>query len=308
MRRIFRWFLVLALFPVVFFLVALALHPYLSQTGPTDADVAVVEGWIPAGLMPAVKKEIERRGYRKIYTTGTIRPFSYWLKEHDAITVELPEPMEGGVRIVAAGLPGARLLVIADEDTVMVRQVTGDIATYWAHPARPVRTLLLRPFQSSAPGDAVVIYLHDLAVGGQDVHEFLRSIKIELGDGRIENGRPTFAHHAAYLLQELGIAPERITPVPADAAIGQRTAGNAQAFAIKARADGVKAFDVISMGVHARRSRNVFQRACGDDVVVGVISLPDPQAPPDRWWRKRIGWIRLLKELVGLPVAGLAGG
>jgi hypothetical protein len=305
MRRLLRWLLVLALLPVMFFLIALALHPYLSVTEPSGADVAVVEGWIPADMMPAVKDEIERRGYRKIYTTGTIRPFSYWLKEHDAIVVELPDPIEGGVRIVAAGLPGARLLVMADGDTVLVRQVTGDIATYWAQPIRPVRRLQLAPFESAAPDDANVIYLHDLAVGGQGVHQFHRSIMIEHGDGRSTNGQPTFAHHAAHTLHELGIPAERITPVPAEAAIGQRTASNAQAFAIKARADGVISIDVISMGVHARRSRKAFVDSLGEDVAVGVISLTDPAAPPDGWWRRPIGWVRLLKEMAGLPMAEL---
>ncbi len=308
MRRAFRWLLGLALLPVMFFVIALALHPYLSVTETSGADVAVVEGWIPADMMPSVKAEIDRRGYRKIYTTGTIRPFSYWLKEHDAIVVELPRPMEGGVRIVAAGLPGSQLLVLADGDTMLIRAVTGDIATYWVQLTSPAQVLRLQPYLSSAPDDADVIYLHDLAVGGEGVHEIHRSITLEYGDGKAEPGRPTFAHHAAKKLQELGIPAERLTAVPAEAAIGNRTAGNAQAFAIMARAHGVTAVDVISMGVHARRSRKAFQDAVGDAINVGVISLPDPNAPPESWWRTLIGWVRLLKEMAGLPIAELGAG
>ncbi len=304
-RMVLRWTSLVLLLPIIFFGVALALHPYFSITDPCGADMAVVEGWIPPEMMPQVKEEIERRGYTRIYTTGTIRPFSYWLKEHDAITIELPEAMDGGIRLVAAGLPGARLLVLADGDTVMLREVSGDIATYWVHPARPVRMLKLLPFKSAAPDGGDVIFLKELAVRGVDVHDTHRSIMIEHGDGIVRPGWPTYAHDAAMRLRELGLDQQEIIPVPAVATDRGRTWGNAEAFAEKAKADGVARVDVISMGVHARRSRKVFQQAAGDAVEVGVISLVDPDAPPDRWWRKRLGWIRLLKEMAGLPAARL---
>lgn len=302
-RKMLRWLLLLALLPIILFLLALALHPYLSVTEPSGSDVAVVEGWIPPDLMPMVKEEIERRGYKTIYTTGTIRPFSYWMKEHGSITVELPRPMEGEVKIVAAGLPGAQLLVLADEDTMMVRSITGDIAAYWVQLQRPTQRLKLQPINTAAPDGADVIFVKELAVHGENAHRLHRSIVIENGNGNVRSGSPTYAHFAAHALEELGLPARQIIPVPAEAGVGKRTAGNAQAFAIVARADGVDAVDVISMGVHARRSRKVYQNALGDDVEVGVVSLPDPDAQPGNWWHGPIGWVRLLKELVGLPVA-----
>jgi hypothetical protein len=308
MRRLFRGLLALVLLPVAFVLLAFALHPYFSVNAPSGAAVAVVEGWIPPDLMPQVKQEIEQRGYSTVYTTGTIRPFSYWLKEHDAITVELPEPMEGGVRLVAAGLPGAQLLLLADADTLMVRQVTGTIATYLAQLTRPVRTLRLLPLRSAAPPGADVLFVKELAVRGVAVHGLHRSILIQHGDSTSEPGWPTYAHHAARRLRELGLVHQQIIPVPAVATELGRTWGNAEAFAGKAQADGVTTVDVISMGVHARRSRTVFQKAAGGSVRVGVIALPDPEAPPESWWRTRIGWIRLFKEMAGLPMARLVEG
>src|SRR5687767_1864092 len=76
--RRWRWLLIAFIFPFVILISAVFIHPYLSITEPSGSKVAVVEGWIPKEMLPTVQAEILKRGYQKIYTTGTIRPFSYW--------------------------------------------------------------------------------------------------------------------------------------------------------------------------------------------------------------------------------------
>src|SRR5205823_2822507 len=43
--------------------------------------------------------------------------------------------------------------------------------------------------------------------------------------------------------------------------------------------------DVVTVGPHARRSRLLYEKAFGDAVNVGVISIADRRFHPDRWWR-----------------------
>ncbi len=298
-RRLLLWF---SLIPLLLFITGLLLHPYLSVTDPTGAGVAVVEGWIPPELMPQVKAEIERRGYERIYTTGTIRPFAYWLRKDRSITVALPKKMEGGVRIVTAGLPGVHLIVMIDGDTAMVRPVKGDTTSYWLQPDRPFSTIRIASIANGAASDVDVLFTKDLFIRGSNVHSLASAIWIEDAGGNRRPGSPTYAHHAAEILSS-GPNGREVTPVPAMVIERGRTRANAEAFAKKAIEDEITSVDIISMGVHARRSRRMYQSALGEQVQVGVISIPDPEALRGSWWRTPLGWSRLLKEMVGMPIA-----
>ena len=97
--------------------------------------------------------------------------------------------------------------------------------------------------------------------------------------------------------------PDRIIDVPAYGYPRSRTWGNAHAFAIQAHTDSITAFDIATVGVHARRSRDLFQLACGPDVRVGVIPLPDPYCTKANWWKSFRGRYTMLKEVIGAPEA-----
>jgi hypothetical protein len=60
---------------------------------------------------------------------------------------------------------------------------------------------------------------------------------------------------------------------------------------------------VATTGVHARRSRNLFQLACGPGVKVGVVALADPWCTRGNWWKSYRGWATVLKEVIGVPEA-----
>ncbi len=45
-------------------------HPFLALTDPVDADVLVVEGWLPDYALEGVVKEFHSRPYRCLITTG----------------------------------------------------------------------------------------------------------------------------------------------------------------------------------------------------------------------------------------------
>ncbi|HEX3716459.1 MAG TPA: ElyC/SanA/YdcF family protein [Verrucomicrobiae bacterium] len=62
-----------------------------------------------------------------------------------------------------------------------------------------------------------------------------------------------------------------------------------------------KAVNVVTLDVHARRSRMLFERAFGDDVVVGSIAVNDWDYDTRHWWRSSEG----LKEVVSESAAYL---
>ena len=73
--RVLVWSTIVALLLTAVF----GTYPFLATTAPSGASAVAVEGWIPDEVMPEVKAEIDRRGYSTVYTTGTIRPFSYYV-------------------------------------------------------------------------------------------------------------------------------------------------------------------------------------------------------------------------------------
>jgi hypothetical protein len=59
---------------------------------------------------------------------------------------------------------------------------------------------------------------------------------------------------------------------------------------------GFRRINLLSLGVHARRSRYLFQKALGDQYAVGVIGLDPFEYDRHRWWRSSEGFKRVIDE------------
>ncbi len=64
---------------------------------------------------------------------------------------------------------------------------------------------------------------------------------------------------------------------------------------------GVKRLNVLTRGVHARRSRLLFKKAFGNEVEIGIIAVPDSAYDASHWWRYSEG----VKEIVSEGAAYL---
>lgn len=115
----------------------------------------------------------------------------------------------------------------------------------------------------------------------------------------------SFAELAAATLAQLGVGPDSLVAVPAPRMRVNRTSSSAVAFAawLKQAHPGVNAVNVITLGVHARRTRLLFQRAVGDAVRVGVLSVEDENFDPLMWWTSSSGFQSVLEEVVGYGYA-----
>ncbi len=298
----------LILLGTLLFLLALGFgaYPYLAVTAPVGANAVAVEGWIPDAMMPAVKAEIDQRGYSTVYTTGTIRPFSYYLKNGEAIDVVLSAPVRGEVRMNVSGIGGAGFMLIAGSDTLINQKVTGEPHRYSTHLPQAVDHLRLVSFNTSLPpAELDNIFVKYLRISWINVHEISRSIEFVRVDSTRSPAWPTYAHASAAYLERLGIGSEKIIIAPATDPTVSRTLANAQGFALRAKEQGLNKVDVLSLGVHARRSRKMYRKACGGTMEVGVIALRDPEAPPGEWWKSVRGWFKVAKELAGVPVSSL---
>jgi hypothetical protein len=106
----------------------------------------------------------------------------------------------------------------------------------------------------------------------------------------------TYASVAAGRLAAFGIPRERIRLVPASGVKLDRTFASAAALKKHLEEAGTlpAALNIMTDGVHSRRSRLLFEKAFGGDVAIGVLSTPNEEFDADRWWTTSEG----LKEVI----------
>lgn len=296
-RRFLAW---LAAGPVAVLLALLAFaHPHLAITDPVNADVLVVEGWMEEPHLSEVARLVDSVGYARIYTTGTVRPFTYYLKAGGSIVVRFKQPQRGRILINVSGVPGAAFRVEANGAKVMERRVEPVPARFLSDVEVTADSLVITSFHDGiGASTGNNIFIKYMRIGGESIHHVQDTTVIVHRDGSREPGWPTFAAKCAAQLNALGVHPAPIA-VPAPGRPDSRTWANASHFAVRAKADSIGAFDVVTVGVHARRTRALFQRACVPGTRVGVIALDDAACPRRGWWRMRSGWILMVKELFG---------
>jgi uncharacterized SAM-binding protein YcdF (DUF218 family) len=65
----------------------------------------------------------------------------------------------------------------------------------------------------------------------------------------------------------------------------------------------IHSINLLTEDAHGRRSRLLFRMAFGDDVKVGIISVPNPDYDPARWWRYSEGVRQVLSESIAYVYA-----
>lgn len=120
-------------------------------------------------------------------------------------------------------------------------------------------------------------------------------------DAPVSCGPGTYAERAGERMRELGIVEPALAVVPSPPVTRDRTYQSALAVRawLEARRPPVSALDVASHGPHSRRSRATYQKALGDGVEVGVISVEPSEYALSRWWESSAGVNDLLAETTG---------
>lgn len=287
---------------VVLIAITLQAFSFMAITETSGAKVLVVEGWMDPAPMREAAELILDSGYTQVYTTGTIRPFAHYLAPDEGITVELHNAFQGELQLNVSGNTGGGFLLLAGTDTLMSQSVTSRPQLYSNRVRHAVDRIRLVAWRVTMEPGTPEIYVASLALNGTNVNFLQKRSWFTFPDAVAQPGWPTYAQSARSELMQLGVPGDRITAVPAYGRPRSRSWGNAYAFGNQAREDGITTFDVATVGVHARRSRDLFRTAC-PEANVGVIALVDPYCTKGNWWRSFRGWATMLKEVVGAPEA-----
>lgn len=128
-----------------------------------------------------------------------------------------------------------------------------------------------------------------------------------LAQGSLLSEYRTYAELGATIIIRKGLATEFVEAVPAPDVEKDRT--YASAIALKNwlhQHDGSpKNYHVISQGVHARRTRLLFEKALGDTVNVGITAIVDQDYDPARWWGSSAGVRTVIGETIAYAYARL---
>lgn len=130
--------------------------------------------------------------------------------------------------------------------------------------------------------------------------------------GRLPRGfhlseKKTFARLSADTIAALGVPADRIIPfAPPDDIERDRTYHAALAFK-DGRGESTNeilrnatAVDVLTQGVHGRRTRKVFQKVLGDQVEVGILSPPSGGYDTSKWFVSSEGVKDVITESISV--------
>jgi len=114
-------------------------------------------------------------------------------------------------------------------------------------------------------------------------------------------GPDNFAVRARQYLLSIGFPQQKLIAVPAPFSAQERTFLSAVMVRnwFLDNSLAVKSLDIFSADVHARRSRDLYRLAFGDDVEVGVYAAESNDFELNRWWRTSDAARSVGAELIG---------
>jgi hypothetical protein len=111
----------------------------------------------------------------------------------------------------------------------------------------------------------------------------------------------TYADLTKAILERKGVDPKMLVSVPSVGVARDRTYASALALKqwMATRQPPIRAFNLLTLGAHARRSRLLFEEAMGGGVKVGIISAGELRFDGGRWWTTSSG----VREVIGEAIA-----
>lgn len=110
----------------------------------------------------------------------------------------------------------------------------------------------------------------------------------------------SFAALGAATLRELGIPDSVLIEIPASYVKKDRTYTSAIALKnwLSSHNKQYSSANIITLGIHARRSNILFKKILNNSLDVGVISIQDRDYNPDTWFASSIGFKMIITELI----------
>ena len=117
----------------------------------------------------------------------------------------------------------------------------------------------------------------------------------------------TYAELGAATLKRLGLEEKMLVAVPSAHTQKDRTftSGLALKQWLQQNRPSITAVNVVTLGVHSRRTWLLFEKALSPDYSVGIIAATDRDYDSARWWRSSYGFRAVVGEVIAYAYARL---
>jgi hypothetical protein len=302
---------------LIFLPVIYSLSDQLSKTDRVNANVLLVEGWIPHYALEQAYKEFQDEGYKYIVTTGLKLP-DYYLVGMNGYLIFYPK------RIISSGINLPEHLIeieayseLGGENSSQFNVYVNDSLTANFKASKMKRKYPIRWKGELKNIDSIMVqFLNDKRDNYVDRNLYVKEVIIdgnfkipyqnnseydisELdGKRRIINNFNSYAQLARRRLLTLGIDSSQVIAIPGKRTRINRTLTSALAFRdwLAISDTGIKGINIVTMGTHARRTWMTYKKILNKKYDIGIISLPDYRDSHSR--RHKI--TKTLRETFGL--------
>lgn len=303
---------------IVFLPVVYSLSDKLSETDRVNANILLVEGWLPPYALRMAFNEFKKNGYDRIITTGLKSTSDYFnvytngylifytSEKHLTDSEIANHTIEIKAFSSLNGENRAHFNVLINDSIAgnfFADKKKRNYTIEWKGRLSGIDSVSVR-FLNDMVGDfgdrnlfvKEVIFDHKISIPYQ-----LNSIYIYSESDRtvkIKNDYVSYAQLAGNSLLAMGIDSALIVNIPGKKVSLNRTLTSALAFRdwLKTSDIEVKGINIVTLGTHAKRTWMIYNKILDKKYAIGIISLPDYKERHSRKYKV----LKTLRETFGI--------
>jgi len=271
---------------------------FLAKTKKVNANVLLVEGWLPRYALKMAAKEFEEGGYEYILTSGLELPEYLEMFSNGFLVYQLEKaiPVSNDsldIEVEAFGSPGGKYKAhfnVWINDSIIADFYAGTRKVHFSKniemKVSEIQSIMIE-FDNdgmSKAGD-INLFFKTLRINGKEYLPYSENNYYDHGllDGkhsRKTNSR-SYAESARQTLLEFGLDSSKVIAVPGNKTSLNRTLASSEAVFnwYKNHELNIEGANLVSLGVHSRRSWQTYHTLFKKEFPVGVIALPDYKHP-----------------------------
>jgi len=270
---------------------------YLSKSEEVNADILVVEGWLPHYALEMAFNEYQKNKYRYVVTTGTrFTPLYYKISDNGYLIFYTHDLLSGMAEKGSHSIEIKAYSDMGGENRAHFNFYINDSLTAnfytevrkkgysftWSGCLKYIYSVMVQNDNDiyEPPLDRNLsvseICFDDKITVPYLFHSEYDMLKLD-GKLRFKNNLTTTAQMARSKLIRMGMDSTRIIAVSADKAGINRTLTSALEFRkwLFAKGKDINGINIISLGPHARRTWMTYNKILDGRYRIGIISLPE---------------------------------
>jgi hypothetical protein len=291
------------------------LSGYLSKNDQVNANILVVEGWLPTYALEKAYDEYQKKKYDYIVTTGLKYSSDYYMLYMNGYLIFHPDKklfekdstrnhtIEVNAYSELGGIHSAHFNVYINDQIRCDYNAEKSKHLYpvnWEGTLKDIDSIMIQ-FNNDAIGrfGDVNLYIKEIIIDHKIKIPYLNNSVYNIGP--IDNGRRiankfnSYAELARHRLLALGISPDKVIAIPGNRTRINRTLTSALAFRewLRTTNTTITGINIISMGTHARRTWMTYNKILDEKYTIGIISIED-------YYSGKIRIFKTIREALGI--------